>query len=180
MTRRFILTGAPGAGKTAVAEHLCALGHDIVEEAATSVIARAQASGIDAPWEGDDFIGAVASLQREREAASSDAALRFSDRSLFCTLALAEFLERTIPTEMQREAEARALSGWFDRRVFILEQLDFIESTAARRISLSDARWFGCIHADVYRRFGFELVSVPPATIADRAALILSEAARTG
>lgn len=49
MPRRFIVTGPPGAGKTTLILRLQQLGHDVVEEAATSVIAREQAAGVDAP-----------------------------------------------------------------------------------------------------------------------------------
>ena len=45
--RRFILTGAPGAGKTAIVRELEARGFPVVEEAATDVIAREQAAGVD-------------------------------------------------------------------------------------------------------------------------------------
>jgi hypothetical protein len=46
---RFILTGAPGSGKTAILRHLELDGFGVVEEAATDVIALAQAQGIDEP-----------------------------------------------------------------------------------------------------------------------------------
>jgi predicted ATPase len=43
--RRFIITGAPGAGKTAIIRQLELDGFSVVEEAATDVIAAAQAHG---------------------------------------------------------------------------------------------------------------------------------------
>ena len=48
--RRFIITGAPGAGKTAIIRQLELDGFSVVEEAATDVIAAAQARGIAEPW----------------------------------------------------------------------------------------------------------------------------------
>ena len=44
--QRYILTGAPGAGKTIIIRHLELQGHSIVEEAATDIIALEQAGGI--------------------------------------------------------------------------------------------------------------------------------------
>ena len=44
--------------------------------------------------------------------------------------------------------------------------------TAARRIALEDARRFEAVHERVYREHGFELVSVEPASVIDRAGLI--------
>ena len=63
MPRRHILTGAPGAGKTALIRHLESLGHEIVEEAATDVIAIAQVQEIERPWERPQFITDIARLQ---------------------------------------------------------------------------------------------------------------------
>ena len=57
--KRFILTGAPGAGKTAILRQLELDGFSVVEEAATDVIALWQAQGIAEPWMLPAFIDAV-------------------------------------------------------------------------------------------------------------------------
>jgi predicted ATPase len=44
--KRFVLTGTPGSGKTAVIRQLEIDGFSVVEEAATDLIALAQARGI--------------------------------------------------------------------------------------------------------------------------------------
>jgi predicted ATPase len=54
--RRFIITGAPGAGKTAIIRQLELDGFSVVEEAATDVIAAAQARGTAQPWTHPSFI----------------------------------------------------------------------------------------------------------------------------
>jgi predicted ATPase len=54
--RRFIITGAPGAGKTAIIRQLELDGFSVVEEAATDVIAAAQAQGTVQPWAHPSFI----------------------------------------------------------------------------------------------------------------------------
>src|SRR5512132_1893491 len=46
---RYVLTGAPGAGKTAVIRQLECEGFGVVEEAATDIIALWQAKGIAEP-----------------------------------------------------------------------------------------------------------------------------------
>jgi predicted ATPase len=60
--RRFIITGAPGAGKTAILRQLELDGFSVVEEAATDVITAALAQGADQPWTHPSFIDAVAKL----------------------------------------------------------------------------------------------------------------------
>jgi predicted ATPase len=174
MPQRYILTGAPGAGKTALIRLLESRGEEIVEEAATDVIALAQASGTDRPWEQPRFIADIAALQAFREAAPMRSPRRFSDRSIFCTLALAGWLGHPVPRDVLDGAGKLATSGWFERRVYFIAQLGFIQHTEARRISLDDATRFGALHAAVYRRFGFELVPIRPASIPERADLILA------
>jgi predicted ATPase len=49
--------------------------------------------------------------------------------------------------------------------------------TAARRISYADALAFERQHEAAYREHGFELVAVPAAPVAERAALIAGEIA---
>jgi hypothetical protein len=54
--RRFIITGAPGAGKTAIIRQLELDGFSVVEEAATDVIAVAQARGTAEPWTDESLL----------------------------------------------------------------------------------------------------------------------------
>ena len=176
MSSRYILTGAPGAGKTALIRHLECLGHEIVEEAATDVITLEHARGTERPWETQEFIADIARLQAFREAAPMRSALRFADRSIFCTLALAEWLGHPVSRDLLAAADRLATEGWFQGKVFFIEQLGFIENTDVRRIGLEEATRFGVVHEAVYCRYGFELVRVGPASIADRTATILAAA----
>ncbi len=60
---RYILTGAPGAGKTAVVLELETRGYPIVREAAEDVIRLEQAKGVEKPWETPGFQDRVLALQ---------------------------------------------------------------------------------------------------------------------
>ena len=161
--RRYVLTGAPGAGKTTLAEALAARGHVVVAEAATDVIARGhrhQEQGQEGA-----FTDAILALQLERERAATGPVQIF-DRSPLCTLALARYLGIT-PSAALTAAAARA-AGVYQPAVFLVRPLGFITPTAARRISYADALRFAGIHEDVYREHGFTLVDVPKATVAER------------
>jgi len=61
--RRFIITGAPGAGKTTIIRQLELDGFSVVEEAATDVIAAVHAQGVVEPWRHPSFIDAITNLQ---------------------------------------------------------------------------------------------------------------------
>ncbi|HYL99497.1 MAG TPA: AAA family ATPase, partial [Blastocatellia bacterium] len=85
--RRFILTGTPGAGKTAIIRQLERDGFGVVEEAATDLIALEQALGNPEPWRHASFIDSIASLQKQRQVRASLCTdeIQFHDRAVVCT-----------------------------------------------------------------------------------------------
>ena len=105
--RRFIITGAPGAGKTAIIRQLELDGFSVVEEAATDVIAAAQAQGTAQPWTHPSFIDVVAKLQRDRQIRASyqPDEVQFHDRCAVCTAALAVYLGHAFSPFLASELE---------------------------------------------------------------------------
>jgi len=169
--KRFILTGAPGAGKTSILRQLQQEGFSVVDEAATDVIALEQARGIAEPWTQPAFLDSVAALQHQRQmqAALQPDGIQFHDRSAICTAALAEYLGFAITPVLAQELDRIRAEEIFEREAFFIRSLGFIEPTAARRISLEQALRFERIHEEVYKRFGFEIVIIEPGAIQDRA-----------
>jgi len=168
--RRFIITGAPGAGKTAIIRQLELEGFSVVEEAATDVIAAAQAQGNVQPWMEPSFTDMVASLQKDRQirAARQPDEIQFHDRCVVCTAALAVYLGRSFSRFLASELERVKTEAIYQNRVFFIRNLGFITPTEARRISFEDTLRFEKIHEETYRSFGFELVSVEPGPLAER------------
>ena len=171
----YVLTGAPGAGKTAILRLLEVSGYAVVEEAATDVIALGQALGRAEPWQDPEFIGQVIALQRQRQDAAravpGNPAV-FFDRSPACTLALARFLDRPVPPPLADEVHRVLAQGRYEPLAFFVRNQGFVEPTAARRISFADSLAFERLHEQVYRDLGFRLVEVPPGPLSARAALI--------
>ena len=180
--RRFILTGAPGAGKTAIIRQLELDGFSVVEEAATDAIALAQARGIDRPWEDPSFIDTIVDLQRQRleRASCQPDGAQFHDRSAICTAALATYLGFAPSGVLLRELQRVTVGAIYEKRVFFAENLGFIAASEARRISFEDALRFEKIHQETYREWGFDLVYIRPGSVADRVAAIKAALARSG
>lgn len=181
--KRYVLTGAPGAGKTSVLDALAERGFPVVAEAATDVIGRQQACGVAEPWLRDDFVDRIVAVQRDRLAApgrSGRATAEVHDRSVLCTLALARFLERPVTPPLAAEVTRVVAAGIYEPAVFLLRPLGFIVPTAARRISYRDALDFERLHEAAYREHGFEFIEVAAAPVAERAALIAGEIAARG
>lgn len=172
--RRFIITGAPGAGKTAIIRQLKLDGFSVVEEAATDVIAAAQARGIAQSWRHPSFIDEIASLQKDRQIRASHQPdeVQFHDRSTLCTAALAIWLGYPISPFLAGELDRIKSEAIFQPRVFFVRHLGFITNTEARRISFEDTERFEKLHERTYRDFGFELIYIEPATLMERVNLI--------
>src|SRR5215468_9102911 len=172
--RRFIITGAPGAGKTAIIRQLELDGFSVVEEAATDVIAAAQAQGTVQPWTHPSFIDVVANLQRDRQirASCQPDEVQFHDRCAVCTAALAVYLGYPLSSFLTSELERIKRDAIFQNQVFFVRNLGFITATAARRISFEETIRFEKIHEETYRRFGFELVFVEPGSLLERVGAI--------
>jgi predicted ATPase len=182
--QRYVLTGTPGAGKTAILRLLERAGYQVIEEAATDVIALEHALGRPEPHMSPGFAHAIVTLQRRREeraAASADtaSAVMFIDRSPVCTLALCRYLGVPVPALVAAEVD-RVVAQQPYAAVFFIRNLGYVEPTAARRITFEDSLAFEDVHEQTYRELGFEPIEVPAGPLPWRAALICAAAGLPG
>jgi len=179
---RFILTGAPGAGKTAIIRQLELGGFSVVEEAATDIIAAAQAQGTAQPWTNPSFIDDIARLQRAREIRASyqPDEIQFYDRCAVCTAALAAYLGYPVSPFLSGELKRIREESIYQPQVFFIRNLGFVTPTEARRISFEETLRFEKIHEETYWNFGFELVFIEPASLPDRVHTIKALIGLTG
>ncbi|RFU82935.1 ATPase [Streptomyces triticagri] len=179
--RRYVLTGTPGSGKTSILHRLAELGHAVVEEAATSVIAEAQGKGVDEPWTRASFIDDIAALQRRRQSeADASGDVQVFDRSPVCTHALATYLGHPVSPALSEELERITSRGIYERQVLFVRNLGFCEPSPARRISFEDSLVFEQIHEQSYRTFGYEIVDIPAGELSHRVAQVNSLISRAG
>ena len=179
----YILTGAPGAGKTAMLRLLETFGYPVVEEAASDVIALGQALGRAEPWREPTFIDDVAALQRRRQdaaRATAGGATVFFDRSPVCTLALSRYLGFPPPSSLTGEVARIVADRTYKETVFFIRNQGFIQNTAARKITFEDSLAFERLHEETYRELGFLLSDIPAGPLEERVALVRRTLAAEG
>jgi predicted ATPase len=170
----YVLTGAPGVGKTVLLDELRRRGFAVVQEAATDLIGSLQQAGIQEPWTLADFVDRVLAEQhlRTQQARGYGPSPVIFDRSPVCTLALARQLGQTPGPGLVRAV--RTARRDYAGGAFFLADLGFVERTAARRISYSAARAFGRLHVQAYRECGVALMDVPARPVPIRADMVES------
>jgi predicted ATPase len=176
----YVLTGAPGSGKTAIVRQLEQDGFRVVEEAATDVIALEHALGHAEPWASPGFADQIVALQRQREqlaAADHGGAPVFFDRSPVCTLALCRFLGHPVSPLLAAEVDRAVAGQRYGEAVFFVRSQGFVTPTAARRITPQDAAAFEKVHEETYRELGFRLIEVAAGPLAARVAVVKRAAA---
>ncbi|HWJ40578.1 MAG TPA: AAA family ATPase [Candidatus Limnocylindrales bacterium] len=167
--KRYILTGAPGCGKTSILRSLEVAGYLVVEEAATDIIALRQAQGVAEPWTHPFFIDDITSLQKLRQMRIGDmSGVQFYDRSPLCTYALSVWLGFPISITLADEMERIEKAQIYEKQVFFIENLGFCEPSAARKITFEDSLKFEKVHEETYRSFDYECISVAPQDLAAR------------
>ena len=167
--KRYILTGAPGSGKTSIIRSLEVAGYVVVEEAATDIIALRQAQGIAEPWTLASFIDDITDLQKLRQMRLTDVVgVQFYDRSPLCTYALSVWLGFPVSIVLTDEIERIRKEQIYEKQVFFIENLGFCEPSDARRISFEKSLEFERVHDETYRSFGYECVRVAPRELSER------------
>jgi predicted ATPase len=176
MAKRYILTGAPGCGKTSVIRALELRNCLVVEEAATDIIAYEQSMGSREPWRNKNFIGKITELQKRRQLRSDSYGENkiFFDRSPICTYALAIYLGFEITDSLQEEIERIRDNNIYHKNVFFVENLGYIKNTDARQITYEEAMKFEEIHINAYENFGYHLTYIKPASLEERVDSILA------
>jgi predicted ATPase len=172
---RYILTGTPGSGKTALIRAFEMRGEFVVEEAATDLISYEHARGHEEPWKNPRFIDDIIKLQRQRQkqVEGTALALQFYDRSPICTFALALHLGYTPSALLMEEIKRIEREKIYQKQVFFIDNLGFITTTEARRISYEAALEFEKLHLETYASFGYECMRVQPKPIESRVDAIL-------
>jgi predicted ATPase len=92
---------------------------------------------------------------------------------------LAVYLCQSYTSFLVGELERIKKESIYEHRVFFIRNLGFVTPTEARRISFEETVRFEKIHEEIYRDFGFELVSVEPGSLMERVSEIKAAIAQS-
>lgn len=172
-----ILTGVPGAGKSAILDGLGA-GVYLVPEPAREVIAEQRASGGTGTSEQDPALFVhlllARSIDKRAAAIESDASTALFDRGVPDCIAYAVALGVDPAPGVAAAARYR-----YHPEVLLLEPWEQIYVTDDERtMSFDDTIPFHAALVDAYERSGYTVVTVPKGSIDDRVAFVREMLAR--
>ena len=174
MQNYFVLTGAPGSGKTTVLDRLRPLGQTVVAEPARQILAEQRSFGGCAVPERNPglFVELLLSraLYEHRRHAGGIQPVLF-DRGLPDVIAYARLFG--LPCDGPVAAARRHR---YNAQVFLLPaQEDIYRQDEERRMTFAQARRFGETIRKIYEELGYAIVALPPGTPDERAQALAAQ-----
>jgi predicted ATPase len=172
-SRRFVITGGPGAGKSTLIAALAGRGAIVFPEAGRAILRLSDAIGGPAHAARDprDYAEAMLlwDMRSWAEAEGLDGPCLF-DRGVPDTIGYLRLIGRPVPAHMQRAA----LAFRYENPVFVAPPWPEIYTTDAERTHGFDLAiaTHDCVRA-VYEELGYAIADLPLAPVADRAAFVL-------
>jgi predicted ATPase len=172
--RLYVITGGPGAGKTAILHELHRRGFACVPEAARQIIQEQVSSGGNAvPWlDTERYTSLMLKKSVEDYLAHSGAAhVTFFDRGILDTITHA----RIHQLDLSEEDYSQAQTYRYNRKVFLAPPWQQIYSTdAERKQTFEEALVSFRRNKEVYTEYGYDLVEIPVGTVETRVDFILA------
>jgi predicted ATPase len=169
--RRVIVTGGPGAGKTALLTALAGRGYACVPDSARAIIQDRVRRGSSARPDAPEFAAAILRMDIERyRQAPTDVEVVFFDRAVPDALCMLNDLGLL----SLAEAEQRAAEFPYWREVFVAPPWQEIYTTDSER----DQQFADSIRvhrraSNWYAALRFELIELPRAPVDDRCGFVL-------
>ncbi|MFD0862459.1 AAA family ATPase [Sungkyunkwania multivorans] len=173
-TKRIVITGGPGTGKTSIINELVKRGHRCLEEVSRQVTLEARENGVEQLFLTDPILfskklldGRIAQFE---EASSMDAAITFLDRGIPDVVAYMDFIGDPYPEEFTIACREHAYD-----MVFVLKPWeDIFVSDSERYENFEQAQAIHHHLVDTYSNYGYALVDVPFGTVEERTNFVVN------
>lgn len=174
--KRYIITGGPGVGKTSLIKYLEGQGEAVIHEAATDIIKSEIDKGVSEPWSKVGFREKVIALQEQRQlqAAAKKVDRVFCDRSPIDTLTFCLVLQAEPTIELKRAVQKIIDEGFYQRVVFLIENLGFCEQNEVRCENQEASLIIHEKLKENYKSLGFDVISIPACSVEERVNMIYS------
>lgn len=172
----YVFSGGPGVGKTSLLNYLQQAGYEVMPEVARAIIAAEIALGGNAlPWGDKDlYINRMltAEVTAYKKATNSTSRLLFLDRGVIDSIGYARLIGSAITPRM----EELAVQLRYEKEVFILPPWrEIYVKDAARKQDWTEAVDTYHILKQTYTDYGYRVVEVPIANLAERADFVMRQ-----
>tara|TARA_B100000767_G_scaffold194230_1_gene181284 strand:+ start:43 stop:570 length:528 start_codon:yes stop_codon:yes gene_type:complete len=174
MNRKYIITGAPGTGKTTIINALIKKGYSCAEEISRELIAEQLSIGGDIlPWKNQiAFENHIANLRKEQYLNCSEKENYFFDRSSIDCIAYLKVNKLEITNEISQITKECI----FNKQVFITPLWEEIYINDGERIEdIKSALNIENSIIKTYKSLGYNLITVPKLSVKERVNFIISK-----
>lgn len=174
-TKRIVITGGPGSGKTALINYLEKEGYPVMQEISRQVILEAQAAGIEQLFLENPILFSEklleGRLKQFHEGKNCAAPILFYDRGMPDVTAYMDFVDSHYPENFSKTC----LEHKYDE-IFVLPPWEEIyEQDNERYESFEQAEKIFQFLKDGYLKYGYNIYEVPVGAIKERADYILKK-----
>ena len=174
MNRKYIITGAPGTGKTTIINALIKKGYSCAEEISRELIAEQLSIGGDIlPWKNQiAFENHIANLRKQQYLNCSEKENYFFDRSSIDCIAYLKANKLEITNEISQITKECI----FNKQVFITPLWEEIYINDGERIEdIKSALNIENSIIKTYKSLGYNLITVPKLSVKERVSFIISK-----
>lgn len=170
---KYVITGAPGTGKTTIVEHLKKIGYSCKEEISRKIISEQIAKNGEAlPWKNLNLFSKKVFDLRKKQFLKSKEKLCFFDRGIVDTYAYLEIGKLEISSNIKESIKTLR----YNKKVFYTPVWEEIYTKdKERRESLEQAKKIEENLISCYSLHNYQLIKIPIGNIEKRVKFILSK-----
>jgi predicted ATPase len=174
VTRRILLTGGPGFGKSSIIAELERMGYDVFPEIARQIIQQQVISGgTITPWQDIETFSAQVLDGRKEQFVAGQGKISFYDRGVPDIAAFLKKEKKVIPELLWNYC----MQNQYFTSVFITPPWEAIfRRDEERKEDFMDAIKVHRAIESIYNNLGYELIPIPMGTITWRAQYLLNKA----